>query len=252
MRNGIFPVFAKGRVLKKESIEYLRDFPHDLASLARVDYSDGILFGFSVSFKDGYIFVSKGALKYQGNIIIVQETIVPITEYGSFLYIKLVIGKCSETEDYKTCPIEIKIDENELSEENAIELGRFCLNPGAVLRCKYDSFNDLRTPENTLDITRVSYAGYGTATLHPIVLKEYARALMATSTETADFAFALMCINSDVIHKNSIQWYIAKKNDSPHEDYTVSELYEKLVDMLPKHGRKNKPERSRGKGPSIS
>jgi hypothetical protein len=253
MRNGIFPVFTKGRVLKKESVEYLRDFPYDLASLAFEGYSDGIIFGFSVTFKNGCILVSKGALKYQEDIIIVPGSDIAIPEYGVFLYVKLIVGGLSETEDYKIRHMGISIDSRKPSGENEMELGRFCLNAGAVLRCKYDSFSDLRTLENTLDITRVSFAGVDAPTLHPVVLKEFARALMLGSSDTTDTAFALMCINASVVQKECIQWYLAKKNNCAYEEYSLSELYDKLAETLPKTSVKSKAERPRRKGrPSIS
>lgn len=252
MLNGIFPIFTKGRVLKKESIEYLRDFPGDLASLAYGDYSDGIISGFSIGYEEGNVLISKGVLKYQGNIIIVSKNSTAITEYDQLLYIKLIIGEVRENEDYKICKIEIVIDKNEPNKADEIELGRFCLNLGAVLRCGYDSFNDLRTPENTLDITHVSYAGIKEATLHPRVLKEFAGAVMAGSSDALDINFALMCLNSLIVHKNSIQWYIAKKHNTGYKDYTLTELYIKLSELLPQDERKEKPAKPRGRGPSIS
>ena len=252
MRNGFFPLFTKGRVLKKESVEYLRDFPYELASLACEEYSDGILFGFSIKSSDDrkYINISKGALKYQGDIIIVPENAFEMTEYGDVLYVKLVIGECSETQDKKTRQMELKISRSGAKEGNEIELGRFCLNSGAVLRTQYDSFSDLRTPENTLDITRVPYAGYDAPTLHPHVMKEYAQAVLAYSQEPTDTAFALMCLNTGVVHKSCIQWHIARKIDRRYEDYTLSALYEKLEELLPQSGVRRR-EKQRGRGPSI-
>ena len=257
MRNGLFPIFTKGRVLKKESIEYLRDFPYDLAALARESFSDGILFGFSVGSSDDgkRIVVSKGALKYQGDIIVVPEGAVAVQEYGELLYLRLAVGDARETEDYRTRNMEQKLDRQGAGAGNGagneIELGRFCLNSGAVLRCEYHSFGDLRTPENTLDITRVYYAGRMAPTLHPRALREYAQALLAASHDPAEIAFALMCMNAGVVHKGSIQWHIAKKTERPYEEYTLPALYDKLVELLPQHGPMGRRERQRGRGPSI-
>lgn len=247
MLNGISPIFTKGRVLKKESIEYLRDFPYDLASLAFENYSDGVLFGFSVSFKDGQVFISKGAVKYKDNIIVVSENVIEITEYGKFLYIKLIIGECQETADYKSCSIEIKIDRNKPLYENEMELGRFCLNPGATLRCKHDSFSDLRTIENTLDVTHVYYAGIGKPTLHPIILKEYARAWIGFPVETVDLTFVIMCLNTSVIQRDSIQYYISAKNGGNYKEYELPELYLKLEEILPQNERKDNTKKPRGR-----
>jgi len=252
MRNGFFPLFTKGRVLKKESVEYLRDFPYDLATLAYEGYSDGILSGFSIKSSDdkGCIHVSKGALKYQGDIIMAPDSAIEITEYGVLLYIVLSIGKCRETPDHKVRTMELKAVRGESRADNEIELGRFCINSGAALRSEYDSFSDLRTPENTLDITRVPYAGYGAPTLHPRVLKTFAQAVLAYSQEPDDLAFAIMCLNAGVVHKNSIQWHIAKKADSPYEEYSLDALYEKLEELLPQGGIKRR-EKQRGRGPVI-
>ena len=251
MRNGIFPIFTKGRVLKKESVEYLRDFPEDLASLAYEQYSDGVLFGFAISSENGYTQITRGAIKYQGEIMIIPGDTVKITDFGEFLYTKLVIGNYQETEDFRSCLIEIKVDRSQVKAENEKELGRFCLNSGATLRCKYDSFSDLRTVENTLDLTRVAYAGLEAPTLHPRVMKEYARALLAASSDPADVAFSLMCLNSGVVHKRSIEWHVAKKINREYEEYTLPLLYEKLLELLPQSGLIGKRERPRGRGPTI-
>jgi hypothetical protein len=251
MRNGIFPIFTKGRVLKKDSVEYLRDFPYDLASLIYTNYSDGLLCGFLISSVEGNILVSKGALKHQGNIIVVPESTIWLEEYEQLQYVKLMIGKRRETEDYHLCPMEVVIDRRLPNTWNEIELGRFCLNPGAILRCDYDSFSDLRTPENTLDLTRVSYAGKGAPTLHPRVLQEFARELLMYSADPTDISFSLMCLNSNLVHKSAIQWFIAKKFSCDYKEYLLSKLYEKLLEMLPEHGLKGKRVRPRGHGPAI-
>lgn len=71
MQNFAEPLFGKGRVLKKESLEALRDFPGRLAGLFYSDWQDGILYGFDISYlhgaKDaagGKIEVSEGAVWY--------------------------------------------------------------------------------------------------------------------------------------------------------------------------------------------
>ena len=241
MRNGYFPIFSKGRVLKKESIEYLRDFPYDLASLALENYSDGILFGFSItSSGDGKIHISKGALKHQGGIIVIPDQVAEMndSDYGVFLYTKMVVGECNETVDCLIRNVELVIDRHEVGAGNEIELGRFCLHRGAVLRCVYDSFVDLRTPNDTMDLTHVPFASYGAPSLHPVVMKEYAKALLTISRDAADTSFALMCMNTGVMHKGCVQWHIAKKTGKEYTDFTLPMLYEKLLSLLPQSGIK--------------
>lgn len=44
-------LFHKGRALKRESLEVLRDFPGGLAKLGLSDWADGILYGFDISYE---------------------------------------------------------------------------------------------------------------------------------------------------------------------------------------------------------
>lgn len=254
MYNNSFPLFTKGKVVKKEALEGLRDFPHALVSIAFDNLSDGILFGFSIFFnKDkSTIIVSKGALKFRGNIILVHENELTINEYGTLLYIKLIVDDFREEDDFKFFPVELIIDNKDFK-ENELELGRFVLNKNANLRCKYDFFDDFRTPVNTLDITRCRFAGVGGVTLHPNVLKGFAKALLETSSEATDIAFAFLCLNSDIIHKNSIEWYIARKNGGECREYSFDDLYKKLAEILSYNIKKDRPTGpSRGSRPRIN
>ena len=254
MWGSIFPIFTKGRVLKKESLECLRDFPRDLADASFCEYSDGILFGFTIRCeKDGYISISKGACKYKGEFIVLPAVELEIPEYGRLLYAKLIVGEIDETPDCRICPITIELDSGKPLKENEVELGRFSLNRGAVLRFKHDSFRDLRTPENTLDITSVPFAGIGGQTLNPIVMKMFAHELMLRSSDPVDIGFALLCLAGNIVNKSSIQWFLAKKDNLNYNEYEISILYEKLEILLSRYGTHElKPEKKRGLGPTIS
>lgn len=74
------PLFRKGRVLKKESLEALRDFPGGLAALGLSGWSDGILYGFDISYEakrqteghepeHGVVIITAGAVWHQGQIV---------------------------------------------------------------------------------------------------------------------------------------------------------------------------------------
>lgn len=240
MYNSNFPLFTKGRVVKKESLEYLRDFPYDFLSLAMDQYSDGIISGFTVYIEGGCMVISKGALKHKGRILILQENKSPFEDFQRNVCVKLVIHEARTTADFVTCPIEIRVDEAEPSAANEIELGRFYLEEGAYLRREYDSFADFRTYVNTLNILNAPYAGLFTPTLHPIIMREYARALLAGSTSDPDISFALMCLNTGVVHKETIQWHVARKSGNPYKDYTLPELYNKLSALLLQKERKKR------------
>ena len=267
MYNHIYPVFIKGRVLKKESIEYLRDFPYGMASLAYERYTDGILHGFSVRCADGRLSVSGGALKHRGRIILVPEggQAIEIPEvYGRQLYLALRLYGQYETEDYIVNPVDIVLVETE-PELNAVnggradgfyevELGRFRLEKGADLRCGYDSFQDFNTPQNTLDITRVPYAGDGAQTLHPLIMRAYGRALLNGAIDAESAAFAFICLNAGIVQKESILLHIAQQGGSLRGDCALTELYGALAALAPRPAFRETKEdnKIKGRGPRIS
>jgi len=190
MHNGLFPKFIKGRTVKKEALEYMRDFPNDFAGAVFNDYSDGVLFGFTIRYEDEKIVISKGACKYQSEIIVVPEIDLPVHEYSRLLYINLEIGQLEESMDYDTRSIEIYLAKHRPTRTNELELGRFSLNQGAKLRCKHDSFKDLQTLENTLNIIYVPYASIGGHTLNPVIMRKFADELLVRSSDAVDVNFA--------------------------------------------------------------
>ena len=55
MFQNIYPVFEPKRLLKKEMLENLRDFPRSLFGLQYQNYSDGILYGCDITGTDRII-----------------------------------------------------------------------------------------------------------------------------------------------------------------------------------------------------
>jgi hypothetical protein len=250
-----YPLFKKGRVIKKENIEYLRDFPNDLALLSYENYSEGILFGFSIShygkkeqakYIDGKIIISKGAIKcrivsyanprdvkYQ--ILIFPGCELPFSDYGKTVYVKLHIEKFTEHDDFESYGLEVSIEDSEpISSE--IELGRFKLDNGWDLRRNYVNFDDLKTDNNTLNILHTRYAGIGEATFCPVVMQQYAKDILKRpydELEEIDRSFAVMCLNSNVIHKEAIKAYVELRNRNQHRTSNdLDNLYAELRSFL--------------------
>ena len=99
------PLFQKGRVLKKEGLDALRDFPSGLAEIFFRGWSDGILAGFDISYQKGtggkgQIIVSDGAVLYKENIIMADQEIIPFEEFDKQIIIKLYILPVLNTEDF--------------------------------------------------------------------------------------------------------------------------------------------------------
>lgn len=247
------PFFQIGRVVKKEGLDCLRDFPYELAGLLYETYSDGILFGFDITYQEGQILVSSGAIKYSGDIILIKEEILPFSHYEMVVSVKIKFLLKEITEDFEQIGIEFLIDTILETKEDEMEIGRFCLSKGAVLRSQYNGVEDFKTHFNTLDITNVRYAAPDSSTLAPKLLKIFAESLLQTDTENPyDLSFSFQCFNSTRIERKGILWYLSKRLNIPYTDRSNEEIYKQMIQILQNKPIKLDSKRNVTKrGPSI-
>jgi len=230
MQNNSYPLFARGRTLKKESLDVMRDFPRDLFDIAFCEYSDGVLYGLSVSAQHEHVYVSSGAIKHLGKIIIIKDEILPFTMFEQCVSVKVSIGLKELSKDFETIPLEVKVDTNLSLRENEWELGRFTLSKGARLRLEYTGVSDFKTPNNTLDLTEILYAGVGKTTFSAKLLKIFAHTLLqAANPSHIDISFAFTVLNSERVQRDFILWYIAKRLNRPFMELSNIEIYKNIV-----------------------
>lgn len=249
------PLFQKGRVLKKEGLDSLRDFPYRFAEGCLSGWSDGILFGFDISYeketeKNGQLVVDSGAVWYKGQVILTERETFSFSEFDRLIIVKLYIFNDSYTEDFYVCPLEIRL-ETEEANGDGIELGRFRLSQGARLRKDYQDMHDFHTEYNTLDVTHVPYAGSGGITISPVILQVFARMLMESGTDKeADISFALMCLNHLPVSRECLLRYISCRLRKPYHEMEHSEIYESLVQIVGS-GNRGIQHRQRKDGPAV-
>jgi hypothetical protein len=71
----VFPNFHKGRILKKEMLENLRDYPRNFIDIYFKDFSKGIISGVDLVVGEKNITVSKGIIKFRSKIYMLEEEI---------------------------------------------------------------------------------------------------------------------------------------------------------------------------------
>ena len=253
MQNYVYPVFTTGRVLKKESIENIRDFPRDLLDVFYADYSDGIICGFDVTYNARKLYISGGALKNDGKIIVLKDASCDFNEFGENIWVRLRLGETQETEDFLTVGVEIKITRDSGAAANEIELARFRLAEGALLRKKneYRGVSDFITRDNTLNLVHVKYSGLYSPTFSPVLMKVFAKEILRVSQDGADIAFAFICLNGNIVHKDCIVQYLNNRlNAAFGENISNAEIYEALIDVTRKQNAA--PVKRKIGGPSIS
>lgn len=253
------PLFQKGRVLKKEGLEALRDFPYEFARLWLDNWSDGILSGFDISFRqgvegegegEGEIVVGAGAVWHEGKIVLAEQEVFSFSLFDSPVRIRLCFFPERTTEDFFVCPLEISMEAGEQG-NGGMELGRFRLSKGARLRKEYRDLQDFSTAYNTLDVTHVPYAGPDGSTVSPVLLQVFARMLLEKpSAEETDITFALLCLNHPPVSRKCLLWYISRRLGMPYRELNHSEIYHCLV-QIAGTGNRSTQQKHRKEGPAV-
>jgi hypothetical protein len=75
----MFPNFGKGRILKKEMLESLRDYPRDYLDICFKDYSNGIISGADILVGENGITVSRGVVKHNNRIYMLVKDYMNLT-----------------------------------------------------------------------------------------------------------------------------------------------------------------------------
>ncbi len=230
----IIPKFGKGRILKKEMLENLRDYPRNFGQIYFEDYSDGIISGADIHICESSIMVKKGIIKYKKSIYMLDEEYeIPYQQTNTEVLIKISFAAQYSDNDYVSFNSEIFIDENTKIKENELELGRFKLREGAILRSEYKDFYDFSTEYNTINVINVEYAGLKKSTINPRILDYFANILLKNNPEnTFDIVFAMQCLNSETVEREAILYYISNRLTMEYKDYPNAQIYKYLTHIV--------------------
>lgn len=240
MFQNTIPVFENKRLLKKEMLENLRDYPRNMFNIIFQNYSNGILNGCDLKAGDKNVKIQPGILYFKGiPYFLDQPYQVPCHSDGKLEYLKVrfldrTLG--AEKEEYLT---QIYIDETEPDIAQEIELGRFKLQPGARLRTEYMDFDDYVTEFDTVNRIHVPYAAPEHSSILPQLLRRFAKDLLQLGTDNAlDCAFCMNCLNEqDVVPYRMIKAYLDIRLEQERE-YTNIRIYEALKSILREDGKK--------------
>jgi len=193
------PIFTKGRILKNEMLELMRDYPRNVVEIFLASRSDGVIAGFDLNVDKASVIISRGIVKYQGEILVLDEVLnVPYEADGSEQVLKLRFGDHYQTSDFAGRGVSVVLERG-VHQEDEMEIARFNLSKGAYLRSDYQDFDDFRTAHNTLNIVNQPYSSVSGQTLSPVILRYFARALLQYRTEHAhDLAIVYQVLNQEV------------------------------------------------------
>ena len=243
MFKNVYPLFERKRLLKKEMLENIRDFPRDIVDIFFQDYSDGILAGCDIKVKESYLFIGAGILYRKGIPYVMNEPYkLPYQATGKTQYIKVRFLDEIEGTEQKEGLTQIYINDIPAQDKDELELGRFKLQEGARLRDQYTDFFDYATEFDTLIKLYAPYASPKQSTLCPEIIKRYAESLMYYNLQNPwDYAFCFTCMQEEgAITYSAIKSYLDVRLQQKQENYSTKEIYDALAQLLREAGGKAK------------
>lgn len=227
----VFPLFEEGRILKKDSLDLLRDYAPEFFSLLFCEYGNGIVAGFEIRQAGERITVSPGIMKDGSSFLCMkEEAVLDYDMYGQTTQVALRREGCSSTPDYRTECYGLFLGAVRTLGEGEYELGRFSLEKGARLRTgEYKDFHDLATEFNTLNRIHVRYACEQGSTLAPQIMKLYGTGVLASQkAEPLDLSFASACLSNPRIPVQFIRDYLYARERTREPDGGIPNLYARL------------------------
>lgn len=231
MFNNIIPLFTRGRILKKEMLENLRDFPRNFFDIYFTDYSDGIITGAEVIIGEDKITIARGIVKHAPYLYLLKDNLeIPYFNINKEMLIKVKFLAEEAAGDFQSRVTEVFLDDNLEIASDEMELGRFKLREGAALRSDYTDFFDLATEYNTINVIHAPYAAPGMATLNPMVLRYFARIVLKCNSDNVyDLNFAITCLSEKPVSRELILYYLTNRRGLEYQEYTNFEIYRHLA-----------------------
>ena len=230
------PIFERGRVLKRESWESIRDYPIDALNIQYEGYTNGIIRGLKISVdsSERLINIGRGLVKF-------NEKIYPINEMqrigyessGVWEILKLKFADVLLDKDFRGQLIEIVLDEKECK-DNEIEVCRFKLKKGFALRDTYKDFEDMKTEYDTINLINADWSGYERATFSESVLKVFAKEYLKTKeADSTDRNFCYMVLNTrEALDIEIIEDYISYKLGKKVKSNDRSLIFNNLLEIM--------------------
>ncbi len=183
-------------------------------------------------------------------ITLLQEEIrIPFAAENRTVVLKAVFTIKEGHPDYLSYQMTFLLDQNIERQENQIELCRFHLREGSVLRDAYKDFPDLQTGYDTVNLVNATVAGRGQKRLHAAVLLQFADGMQERGgKDTADLAFCYeIRSHAGELERAAVLAYLADKGAAKMEqlygwdnEKVVREMEEILLEGRGTAGREQR------------
>ncbi len=249
----IYPTFERGRILKKESLWALRDYSYTALELQYQEYTDGVIFGCMFSVEGNELCISAGMIKCHGFIYLIAQQKLPYRATNEMQYLKFVAMERQEQPDCIKYPAQIRLEEKPVQNDQEIELCRFKLRDGSVLRTEYKDFYDIQTEFDTVNLADAMWSSRGGVTLSREITDDYARRILACeAAEPVDIQFAYLALQGrEAVSREILADYLIRKGsgNAGGDEWSNAEMFVELERVLreTRGGKKSREKQKTGR-----
>ena len=236
-----YPQFERLHILRTEALCSIRDRAFDLFPLFMENYGDGIISGCTPITTPDTITLSAGIILYNNFFYMIKEPMsVEYSPTDEYMMMKIIFEPELMTENFIQRNVNLILTHDMEIASNEIEICRFKLKKGAILRTTYTDFFDRVTEFDTVNTINVPYAAIGGHTLSPAILRNFAAEARDFELSAEDFQFCFAALSGRRISSAQISLYIEHRLKTELNSPTNQTLYDNLCLILReiKNGRR--------------
>lgn len=230
------PIFESGTVLTQEMLENMKMYAIDLGTLEYAGYADGIISGCKVTMTGNFLYVSRGIVMYAGNLYFLpKEMKIVINSGNDWQVLRLQIGNMCRDKNFWIGELQLELTSEVLELNNKIEICRFRLQNGAILRNQYRNFQDLCTEFDTVNEIYAQWSGYGMQSISNRVLIEFAKEAKKKNIQNSQdilFVQQVLALDGKTLNREVLLYYISSRLNRPYKEMNNMEIYKALGEIL--------------------
>ncbi|MBR6267875.1 MAG: hypothetical protein IKR28_06020 [Selenomonadaceae bacterium] len=228
-----FPLFEDMHVLRTAALCSIRDQAFGSIELSYDGFSDGIISGCNILTSQSYITVNPGLVRFGSYMhLLLNEMRVHYEPTDEYCMLKIKFGMPEESESFLRYTVRLVLSNDMVIGDDEMELCRFKLKAGAVLRTKYVDFFDRVTEFDTVNIINSPYAAVGRSTLHPDITWAFAREAMQYRLEPLDQSFCMEALKHLAMSYEQIEFYLLHRLKLEPKEWDNMGFYQGLCDVL--------------------
>jgi len=229
-----YPQFERLHILRTEALCSIRDRAFDTLPLIFENYGNGIISGCRPITAKNLITLGAGVILHNNFLYLIKEPMhVEYAPTEEYMLLKIIFEPELTTENFLRRGVHLILTPDLNLSEYEIEICRFKLKKGAVLRTNYTDFFDRATEFDTVNTINVPYAAKGGSTLAPEILRAFADEVKNFSLENEDYNFCLAALSGKILNSAQIIFYIERRLKIELPAFVTNQtLYENLCLIL--------------------